>query len=109
MAKTLTQFLLIALVLTLGFGQLLRFDLGPAPLYLHDILVCLLILLNFRPRLLVPRSLGLRLFLAGLSLGWLLALLTFPLASLLVPSLYTLRLLTYLYLAGILLLRTLPR
>lgn len=102
MAKKITPFLLSLLVLTLGFGQLLRFEFDSLPLYLHDLLVLLLLLLNFRLRLLLPTSLPPRLFLIGLALGWVVALVRYPLPSLLLPSLYTWRLLSYLYLGRLL-------
>ena len=100
MQKTLTRFLLLTLVLSLGFGQLLRFEYLGLPLYLHDCLVALILLLNF-PALARPvRTLAssLSLFLLGLAIGWLVALVLFPLSSLLIPSLYTLRLIAYLML-----------
>ncbi len=51
MAKKVSYWLLIALVLTLGFGQLLRFNIFGLPIYLHDMLVlCILALQG--PRLL---------------------------------------------------------
>ena len=100
----MTKYLLIALILSLGFGQLLRFEIGPVPIYLHDVLVVLILLNNLRTRIVArdyrPRigNLQLPLLLLGLGLatGWLVALGTFPLASLGIPFLYTLRLLAYL-------------
>lgn len=96
MAQKVTSWLLIILVLSLGFGQLLRFEILGIPLYLHDLVVVLLLTLNLklcRPPVL-PFSL--KLFFTGLALGWLRAFTLFPLSSLLVPSLYTLRLVAYL-------------
>jgi hypothetical protein len=109
MQKQITKYLLIALILSLGFGQLLRFDLYGVPLYLHDLLVVLLLALQGPTLKEVPNhaikansgegrtlKLGLKFIVFGLSLGWLRALTLFPLGSLLVPFLYTLRLLSYL-------------
>ena len=102
-ANRVTQLLVIALVLSLGFGQLLRFSFYGVPLYLHDILVlCILALqgltLKAEPNPQTQRREGqtLKVFAVGLSIGWLHALSLFPLSSLLIPSLYTLRLLAYL-------------
>ncbi len=95
MAKTLTHWLLIALVLSLGFGQLLRFELFGVPIYAHDVLVVIILLLNYRLRNLVVFP-GLKVFLIGLGIGWIRALTLYPFSDLLVPSLYSLRLLTYL-------------
>lgn len=99
MAQALVSALLLTLILSLGFGQLLRFDYLGVPLYLHDALVLLLIpllLLHNRPRLrqLLPRSSWI--FLAGLTVGWVRALTLYSPHLLLRPSLYTLRLLAYL-------------
>lgn len=98
MAKKLTHWLTMTLVISLGFGQLLRFSWLGVPLYLHDLLVvAILVLLSWdlQGRTLkgVPK-----LFLLGLSLAWLHALTLYPLASLAIPALYTLRLLSYLWL-----------
>ena len=44
MLKQITKYFLITLILSLGFGQLLRFELFGLPLYLHDVLViCFLV------------------------------------------------------------------
>ena len=98
MQKILTRFLLLTLVLSLGFGQLLRFEYLGLPLYLHDLLILLVLLINLPilPRLIKHFFPVLRLFLSGLALGWLLALVLFPLSSLFIPLLYSLRLLSYL-------------
>lgn len=99
MQKQIIKYLLITLILSLGFGQLLRFDLFGLPLYLHDVLVVLLLVLNFRARLvtrLFRTRIGIKLILLGLGLGWLNAILRYPITQLLVPFLYTLRLLSYL-------------
>lgn len=97
--KHVTKYLLITLVLSLGFGQLLRFEYFGVPIYLHDILVMLILALQGRTlKVSYLRSTiyQLRLFLIGLALGWLYALLYYPITQLLVPTLYTLRLLAYL-------------
>ena len=114
MAQKIIYCLLIALVLSLGFGQLLRFDFFGVPLYLHDVLtVCILALqlprtfLDRRPeqsssrdteggRRVLMGTLGIKLILAGLFLGSLHALTIYPVSDLLVPSLYSLRILAYL-------------
>ena len=100
MAQKITSWLLIALVLSLGFGSLLRLDFYGLPLYFHDILVLSLLLLQGRTlkSMKSKLSFGLKLFLLGLLIGWLRALTLFPLNTLLIPSLYTLRLLAYLLL-----------
>ena len=97
MAQKITHWLLISLVLTLGFGQLLRFEAWGIPLYLHDLLVVLILILNLRGLSSKVRkvSLGLKLLFLGLGLGWLQALTLYPLVLLLTPFLYTLRLLAY--------------
>ena len=102
MAQKIIYWLLIALILSLGFGQLLRFEYFGVPIYLHDILVITILALqvphlvqNYKAQnLVIPPSL--KTFLAGLAIGWLCALFLYPLSSLLIPSLYTLRLLAYL-------------
>ena len=100
MLNNLTKYLVIVLILSLGFGQLLRFDWFGLPIYLHDALVLLVLLLLFlQGQALQVRKFdlrGLALLGAGLTLGYLRALTLYPLSDLLVPSLYTLRLLAYL-------------
>jgi hypothetical protein len=115
MAQKISFWLLITLVLTLGFGQLLRFEYLGLPIYLHDILVvCILCielsrsLLNRNSRLQVEKGSAaadrrllkvpsaIKIFLAGLTFSWHYALTQYPTSDLLVPSLYTLRLLAYL-------------
>ncbi|MFH2085600.1 MAG: hypothetical protein ABII21_02345 [bacterium] len=115
MAQKITHWLLITLVISLGFGQLLRFDLFSIPIYLHDIIVVCFLVLQL-PRTVLKRNswlqakkgstavertvlygtTGISVFLLGLSLGWLRALTLYPLSALLTPSLYTFRLLAYL-------------
>lgn len=98
MAQKITRWLLFTLILSLGFGQLLRFQTLGLTWYLHDSLVLAILLLQGRSLLqLAPfRVPGFKLILLGLLLGWLRALTLYPLSSLLIPSLYTLRLLAYL-------------
>lgn len=102
MIEKISKWLLITLVLSLGFGQLLRFNLLALPIYLHDALVLAILATNSRSLLayLTRRDLvkyhGLIVFLAGFTLGWIRALTLYPLSNLLVPSLYSLRLLAYL-------------
>ena len=108
MAQKIVYWLLIALILSLGFGQLLRFEYFGIPIYLHDILVITILALqvpylvqNYKVRnLVIPPSL--KVFLAGLVIGWIYALFLYPISSLLIPSLYTLRLLAYLALYKVL-------
>lgn len=95
MAQKITHWLLITLVLSLGFGQLLRFDLLGIPLYLHDVLVTALLVCLVRKFVIPP---GLKLFIFGLTLGWLYALTQYSIIDMLVPFFYTLRLLAYLLL-----------
>lgn len=118
MAKKIVSLLLIILILSLGFGQLLRFELFGIPIYLHDLLVIGILIAELSRRLVrVKRTAldrktelsssresgggrretkGIIIFLAGLILSWLYALTQYPIAELLAPSLYTLRLLAYL-------------
>ncbi|MBP9669897.1 hypothetical protein KBD75_00670 [Candidatus Woesebacteria bacterium] len=115
MAQKISYWLLITLVLSLGFGQLLRFDYYGLPLYLHDLLVVSILasllprrFLNRNSRLQVEKGVvatsrsllvgkfGFNLFLAGLALGSIRALTHYPVTDLLIPFLYTLRLLAYL-------------
>lgn len=95
MAQKITYYLLVTLVLSLGFGQLLRFDYYTVPIYLHDILVVfLLVTLYYKERFFViPKHL----YVFGLSivLSSSYALLIYSLSELLVPALYLLRLLAY--------------
>ncbi len=88
--------LLTTLVLSLGFGQLLRFELFGLPLYLHDLLVLSVIIINLRHLTLSTHSTGLKIFGLGLLLGWVNALFSYPQSELLIPALYTLRLVSYL-------------
>lgn len=98
MAQKVTRYLIYTLVLSLGFGQLLRFSILGGTLYLHDILIVLILLtqINNFHKITVPNSL--KLFGVGLSLGWLFALYVYPLSHLLLPFFYTLRLFCYLIL-----------
>ncbi len=119
MAKKIGYWLLIALVLSLGFGQLLRFDLFGLPLYVHDILVlCILALqgLTCDWRSVLKRNAwlqakqgssadertdlmgttGIPIFLLALGFSSIRAFTLYPIVSLLTPSLYALRLLAYL-------------
>ena len=100
MAKRLTHYLLLALVLTLGFGQLLRFEVAGIPIFLHDILVLILIALNLQGLTLKGSryTQPLRLIFLGLTIGAVRALTLFPISDLLIPALYSLRLIAYLFL-----------
>lgn len=96
MATKITSLLLTTLVLSLGFGQLLRFEISGLPFFIHDLLVLLIIAFNLKTLTLVTLNTGLKLFGVGLMFGWVNALFNYPVAELLVPALYTLRLLSYL-------------
>lgn len=98
MAQKITNWLLIALVFSLGFGQLLRFDLLGVPLYLHDIILgAVLFLITLQGYTLKVKILpSLKIFLLGLSLGWIFAFTQYSISDLLVPALFTIRLLAYL-------------
>lgn len=92
----ITHWLVITLILSLGFGQLLRFNLYGLPIYLHDILVICLLALQGRT-LKVKKFdlqniilLGVALFLSTIR-----AFTLYPPSSLLVPSLYMFRLIAY--------------
>lgn len=96
MAQKITHWLLTTLILSLGFGQLLRFDFYGLPIYLHDVLVILILCLQiYKVRNFVIPA-GLKLFFLGLALGWIRALTLYPVSELAIPALYTLRLLAYL-------------
>ena len=120
MIKQITKYILITLILSLGFGQLLRFDFYGIPLYLHDILVIIILAVLFLQGLTlkeVPNPQmhrregqtlkvpGLSIFLLALILSSIRALTLYPITSLLIPTLYTLRLLAYLMLYLLLKLR----
>lgn len=124
MEKKLTTWGVITLILTLGFGQLLRFQIFGIPIYLHDLWVCALLVVNgrtaaqqfygyFLAPLLRNRSrnlsgfaqeiqkrfgqdVGLTVLFAGIALGWVIALTLFPISRLVVSFLYTVRFLAYL-------------
>lgn len=98
MQKRLTFWILITLVLSLGFGQILRFEAFSLPFYLHDFLVIFLLLLQFSQLKNLRLGLEIKLIILGLFLGWLRALTIFPLSFLLISFLYTARLLAYLFL-----------
>lgn len=97
MASKITNLLLTTLVISLGFGVLLRFEMMNVPIYLHDLLVVTILLINFKnlPQILKPFKV-LRIFILGLFLSSLSALYLYPVSSLMIPSLYALRLLSYL-------------
>jgi hypothetical protein len=100
MAEKITHWLLVALILSLGFGQLLRFEFFSYPLYLHDLLLFLslpfFIFTHSQSVTKFKYALPLKLILLGLFIGWLRALTLFPLSSLFTPFLFTFRLLAYL-------------
>lgn len=104
MASKIVNYLLVSLVLSLGFGQLLRFDFLGIPVYLHDILVLSLLIFSLgKLKLkLYMRFPGISLLLSGIIIGWFIALLSYPLTLLFAPFLYTLRILAYLLLYFIL-------
>lgn len=97
MASKITKLFLTTLVISLGFGQLLRFEMSGIPTYLHDLLVAAILLTNVRSLPAVLKSYRvLKIFILGLLVSSLSALYLYPVSSLLVPSLYALRLLSYL-------------
>lgn len=97
MESKITPRLLSVLVLSLGFGQLLRFELTSLPIYLHDVLVFAILLINIRSlKKVVVGFKILKIFILGLCVSWLIALSLYPLHLLVTPALYTLRLLSYL-------------
>ncbi len=96
MASKITSILLTTLILSLGFGQLLRFEIYGLPFFIHDLLVLLIIAFNLKTLASITPNKGLKIFGVGLLLGWVNALISYPFAELLVPALYTLRLLSYL-------------
>lgn len=97
MESKITPLLLSILVFTLGFGQLLRFELTSLPIYLHDVLVFAILLINIRSLKKVVVSFKiLKIFILGLCVSWLTALTLYPLQLLTTPALYTIRLLSYL-------------
>jgi len=100
MAKKITHCLILTLLLTLGFGQLLTFQVFGLTLYLHDLIVVLILLFRFPELIRIVRRPGFplsyKLIVLGLVIGFIRALTLFPLTSLLVPLLYSLRLTAYL-------------
>lgn len=92
----MTVWLIRALILSLGFGQLLRFEFAGVPMLVPDLLLVLILAVNFPLLKKIRLPLSLRLFGLGLLFGWLRALTLYPFASLLLPALYTLRLVAYL-------------
>lgn len=122
MAQKITPWLLTALVLSLGFGQLLRFDLFGIPLYFHDLLLAVLLTIHLPAvctviwtNIFVPlykdwkfnvgkwwwqhdhsQATALSIFFIGLAMGWYVAVIQYPFSTLLIPALYTFRLLAYL-------------
>lgn len=105
MAPSITHYLLITLVFSLGFGQLLRLQIGSVPVFIHDLLILVILLLNLN-QLKLPSlkfKLPMLLFGAGLVLGFIRALTIYPVFDLLLPSLYAYRLLSYLALFFLLL------
>jgi len=100
MAQKIIYWLLVALIFSLGFGQLLRFNFFGLPLYLHDALVLVILIMFFISKKNFLNGLKgnrvLLLFLSGLVTGWIFALTKYSLTLLFLPSLYTLRLLSYL-------------
>jgi hypothetical protein len=95
MAQKITHWLLITLILSLGFGQLLRFDFYGVPLYLHDVLILLILCCQIYKVRTFVIPIGLKLFLLGLTLSWVRAITIYPIAALHVPALYSLRLIAY--------------
>lgn len=97
MASKITRWLLLVLVLSLGLGQLLRFEQLGLPLYFHDLVVVGILLLNLKrlPEILSDFKV-LKLFCLGLFISWLAALYLYPPSTLLLPALYSLRLVAYL-------------
>lgn len=98
MASKINRLLLLTLTLTLGFGQLLRFEYHGIPLYLHDILIATILLLNYKIIISqLPRYLfWIKIFASGLAVGWIIAITIYPSSTLLVPLLYSVRVLAYL-------------
>lgn len=97
MAQKITTLLLTTLIISLGFGQLLRFEISGIPIYLHDLLVASILLINHKRSLDILRGFQiLKIFLAGLILSSITALYAYHVSSLPIPFLYTLRLLSYL-------------
>lgn len=102
MAQKITHFLLVTLILSLGFGQLLRFEQFGFTIYLHDVLVVGILILQFSFFKNLKLTKGVKILLIGILIGWLRALSLFPLSELITPFMYTVRLLTYLCLYGVL-------
>ena len=96
MAQKITPLLLKILLYTLAFGQLFRYEIFNLPVYLHDILVILIVLLNAKyinlKKLFHTRTFLLLLFAVFISS---LALLRYPISQLALPLMYLLRLTTY--------------
>ncbi len=101
MAQKITHWLITALVLSLGFGQLLRFSYAGTAFYLHDFIVGLILLLNLRGTKDLFKIAGLKLFFWGLVISSIFALATYSFSSLLLPSLYLIRIVCYLFLFSV--------
>lgn len=86
----LTKILIYLLFLILPFGQLER--LPGLPVYLHDLVILLLIILNFK---FLPLSRPAVWFLASAGLSLIIALFKLPLNQVVISSLYLVRWLTY--------------
>lgn len=99
MASKITFWLTTTIVLSLGFGQLLRLTLGPLTFYFHDLVIFVILLLNFNQlRRLQVNDLGLKIFAAGLVISSLTAIFLYSPNLLVIPFLYMFRLLCYLVL-----------
>lgn len=106
MLNKLSLYLLVALILSFGFGQLLRFEIFGIPLFVHDALAlsllitqCLTISSKQYLKLIndfkAGKHVGLVLLLIGLVVGGINALTIYQASLLAVPLLYSLRLLLY--------------
>lgn len=95
MAAKLTHWLVLTLVLSLGFGQLTRFEIGSLVIYAHDLLITLLLIVNIRSLFKLKLAYGVKIFCLGLIISWVVAMINFPLSALTVPLMYTLRLFAY--------------
>ena len=98
MAQKITHWLLITLVLSLGFGQLLRFETPGGAFFIHDILTLVILILNLP--VIAKRTTwqfpGISLIGLGLCIGWIVAMVRYPMSQLVIPALYLARLVSYL-------------
>ena len=97
--RALNKWLVIAILLTLGFAQLLRIEVGALTFYSHDLLIVIFIVFNLRnlPRIIINKDFQVfAVFSLILLLGLVISLTRIPPSVVGLNALYSLRLVTYL-------------